>query len=99
MADQHVTIGLFPEQVIAGYPAEDLIQWNGFVEHQWAELERFAEETAELETVFAIGVSIIHDSLRYNCAAVVARGQILGLVPKEKLPTYSIYYEGRTVSR
>lgn len=99
MADQHVTIGLFPEQVIAGYPAEDLIQWRGFVEHQWGELERFAAATAGLEPVFIIGVSIIQDSLRYNCAAVVARGKIIGLVPKEKLPTYSIYYEGRTVSR
>jgi NAD+ synthase (glutamine-hydrolysing) len=99
MAEQHATIGLFPEQVIGGYPAEDLIQWQGFVEHQWPQLERFTRETASLETVFAIGVSILHDSLRYNCAAVVARGEIIGLVPKEKLPTYSIYYEGRTVSR
>jgi NAD+ synthase (glutamine-hydrolysing) len=99
MAARHTTIGLFPEQVIGGYPAEDLIQWQGFVEHQWPQLERFARETASLETVFAIGVSILHDSMRYNCAAVVARGEILGLVPKEKLPTYSIYYEGRTVSR
>jgi len=99
MAEQGTTIGLFPEQVIAGYPAEDLIQWQGFVDHQWPELERFARETAALEPVFVLGVSIIHDSLRYNCAAVVARGEIIGLVPKEKLPTYSIYYEGRTVSR
>ena len=99
MAAEGVTIGLFPEQVIAGYPAEDLIQWQGFVEHQWPELERFARETAALEPVFVIGVSVIQDSLRYNCAAVVARGEIIGIVPKEKLPTYSIYYEGRTVSR
>lgn len=99
MAEQQVTIGLFPEQVIGGYPPEDLVQWNGFVEHQWPELQRFAEATAGLETVFAIGVVIVHDSLRYNCAAIVARGRLLGLVPKEKLPTYSIYYEGRTVSR
>ena len=31
--------------------------------------------------------------------AVVHRGHVLGLVPKEKLPTYNVFYEGRTFSR
>ena len=46
MAANEVTIGVFPEQAIGGYPVEDLIQWQGFVERQWPELERFARETA-----------------------------------------------------
>jgi NAD+ synthase (glutamine-hydrolysing) len=32
MADSLVTIGVFPEQVIGGYPPEDLVQWSAFVE-------------------------------------------------------------------
>lgn len=99
MAEADVTIALFPEQVIGGYPAEDLIQWQGFVEHQWTQLQRFAIETESLPLVSVIGVAIAHNGLRYNCAAVVAGGEILGLVPKEKLPTYSIYYDGRTMAR
>lgn len=99
MAAEGVTVGLFPEQVIGGYPPEDLIQWQGFVDNQWTQLERFAAATAELPAVFVIGVAVAHQGLRYNCAAVVSGGQIDGLVPKEKLPTYSIYYEGRTVAR
>jgi NAD+ synthase (glutamine-hydrolysing) len=98
MAADDVTIGLFPEQVTGGYPPEDLIQWQGFVERQWQQLKRFAAETADLQTVFVVGVAIAHQGLRYNCAAMVAGGKILGLVPKEKLPTYSIFYEGRTFS-
>ncbi len=35
----------------------------------------------------------------FNSAAVVHRGRVLGLVPKEKLPTYNVFYEGRTFSR
>jgi NAD+ synthase (glutamine-hydrolysing) len=96
MARDRVTVGLFPEQVVGGYPAEDLIQWQGFVENQWAELLRFAERTREHPTVFVLGVAVAHQGQRFNCAAVVARGQVLGLVPKEKLPTYSVFYEGRT---
>jgi NAD+ synthase (glutamine-hydrolysing) len=99
MAADDVTVGLFPEQVIGGYPAEDLIQWQGFIDHQWPELERFARETASLPTVFVVGVAVAHQGLRLNCAAVVASGKVLGLVPKEKLPTYSIFYEARTWSR
>src|SRR5688572_31839288 len=30
----------------------------------------------------------------FNSAAVVHRGRVLGLVPKEKLPTYNVFYEG-----
>lgn len=99
MAAEEVTVALFQEQLIGGYPAEDLIQWQGFIEHQWPELERFARETASFPTVFALGVAVAHQGLRLNCAAIVASGKVLGLVPKEKLPTYNIFYEGRTWSR
>jgi NAD+ synthase (glutamine-hydrolysing) len=99
MAADGVTVGLFPEQVIGGYPPEDLIQWQGFVDRQWDELQRFVRETADLPTVFVVGLAVIQQGLRYNCAAVVAGGRVVGLVPKQKLPTYSIYYEGRTMSR
>ena len=99
MAADGVTIGLFPEQAIGGYPVEDLIQWQGFVARQWTELERFAAETADLATVFIIGVSVLQEGLRYNCAATVAGGRVRALSPKEKLPTYNVFYEGRTLSR
>ena len=38
-------------------------------------------------------------ALLFNAAAVVHRGRILGCVPKEKLPTYNVFYEARTFSR
>ncbi|MGQ0508059.1 MAG: NAD(+) synthase [Myxococcaceae bacterium] len=99
MAADDVTVGLFQEQLVAGYPAEDLIQWQAFVDKQWPELLRFAERTRTFSTVFVVGVAIIQEGLRYNCGAVIHGGKILGLVPKEKLPTYSIFYEARTWGR
>lgn len=99
MAEAHVTVAVFPEQLIGGYPQEDLVQWQAFVDRQWVELERFTKETARLPLVSCVGVAIAHHGLRYNCAAVVAQGAIVGLVPKEKLPTYNIFYEGRTLAR
>jgi NAD+ synthase (glutamine-hydrolysing) len=99
MAAQHVTVAMFPEQLVGGYPQEDLVQWQRFVDRQWIELERYANETAKLPLVSCLGVTVAHQGLRYNCAAVVAGGKIHGLVPKEKLPTYNIFYEGRTFAR
>src|SRR4051794_32735605 len=72
MAAEQVTVGLFPEQLIGGYPPEDLVQWQGFVDRQWEQLLRFAERTARLPTVFALGVSVVQQGLRFNCAAIVA---------------------------
>ena len=99
MADADVTIGAFPEQAVGGYPPEDLVQWPGFLIGQRTELERFAKETSEAKTVFVIGFAVSAAGQIFNAAAVVHRGRIAGIVPKEKLPTYNVFYEGRTFSR
>ncbi len=99
MAASGVTVGAFPEQVIGGYPAEDLVQWQGFVAAQWRELLRFATETAGTGTVFVLGLVVALRGHLYNAAAVVHRGRVVGVVPKEKLPTYNVFYEARTFSR
>jgi NAD+ synthase (glutamine-hydrolysing) len=99
MAAADVTVGVFPEQVVGGYAAEDLVQWRGFIDTQRAELERFAHATAKLRTVYVVGVAVGVGGDLFNCAAVVHTGKILGFVPKEKLPTYNVFYEARTFSR
>jgi NAD+ synthase (glutamine-hydrolysing) len=99
MARDDVTVGVYPEQVIGGYAPEDLVQWRAFVASQRKELDRFAAETAELSTVFTIGLVVPVGGDLFNVAAVVHRGQVLGFCPKEKLPTYNVFYEARTLSR
>src|SRR5215218_8983084 len=92
MAREQVTLATFPEQVIGGYPPEDLVQWRGFLDGQRHSLDAFAADTSELATVFVLGVAVAVGSRLFNCAAVVHRGHVLGLVPKEKLPTYNVFY-------
>jgi NAD+ synthase (glutamine-hydrolysing) len=99
MAGADVTVGCFPEQCIGGYPVEDLVQWPAFVAAQREQLLRFVEATAALETVFVLGLTIGRSGQLFNAAAVVHGGAIAGYVPKEKLPTYSVFYEARTLSR
>lgn len=97
--DDGATLVAFPEQLVAGYSPEDLVQWRAFVDAQWRELERFARETSNLSAVFALGLTVARGPHVYNCAALVHAGKILGLVPKEKLPTYNVFYEARVYAR
>jgi NAD+ synthase (glutamine-hydrolysing) len=93
------TVVVFPEQLIAGYSPEDLVQWRAFVDAQWAELVRFADATKDLAPAFAVGLTVARGSHVYNAAALVQAGRILGVVPKEKLPTYNVFYEARVFAR
>ncbi len=99
MGEADVTLGAFPEQAIGGYPPEDLVQWRGFLDGQRRQLDRFAAETSSYDTVYVLGLAVSVGAQLFNSAAVVHRGVIVGLVPKEKLPTYNVFYEGRTFSR
>src|SRR5262245_57486889 len=93
------TLACFPEQLIAGYSPEDLVQWRAFVDAQWNELQRFARETKDLGTAFGVGLTVARGSHLYNAAALVHAGEVLGIVPKEKLPTYNVFYEARVFAR
>ena len=99
MAAADVTLAAFPEQVIGGYSPEDLVQWCGFIDSQRRQLERFARETAALKTAFVVGLVVGVGGDLYNAAALVHGGAILLFSAKEKLPTYNIFYEARTLSR
>jgi len=99
MAQDGVTVGCFPEQVLGGYPSEDLIQWQAFVAAQRRALGGFAASTAAFGTVYVLGLAVPVGGQLFNVAAVVHGGDILGFVPKEELPTYNVFYERRTFSR
>jgi NAD+ synthase (glutamine-hydrolysing) len=98
-AADDATLVCLPEQVIGGYPPEDLVQWRSYVDAQQAELRRFARETAQLGCAVAIGLIVARGSHLYNVAALVHAGRVWGLVPKEKLPLYNVFYEARTLAR
>ena len=98
-ANDGASLIVLPEQVVGGYMQEDLVQWRSFVAAQRRELDRFAKEAAAFGVPCVLGATIARGSHVYNCAALVHGGRVRGLVPKEKLPSYNIFYEGRTLAR
>jgi NAD+ synthase (glutamine-hydrolysing) len=98
-ASQGAQLVAFPEQTLGGYAQEDLVLWRSFVEAQGQALVRVAAETADIDVLIAVGVTVLFDERPYPAAALVHRGRVVGVVPKEKLPTYDVFYEARTLSR
>ncbi|WP_394847601.1 NAD(+) synthase [Pendulispora brunnea] len=98
-ADEGATLIALPEQLIGGYMQEDLVQWRAFVDAQRRELDRFAYETRSLGATSVLGLTVARGSHLYSVAALVHGGKVHGLVPKEKLPTYGVFYENRTLAR
>ncbi len=90
-----VELLVFPELSITGYTCSDLFL-QAKLQHAAIEaLRSFARETAELPLTALVGLPLAWQNCRYNCAAVVSQGHILGLVPKTHIPTYGEFYEWR----
>lgn len=51
--------------------------------------------TRKLDIISIVGVPVVVGDLLLNCAAVIQKGDLLGLVPKTYLPNYSEFYEKR----
>lgn len=95
-ATQGCDIAVMSELVLAGYPSEDLVLWPDYVEQQWHELQRIAAEFAGNKLYIIVGLAVGREGNIYNCAAMLHAGKILGVVPKQHLASYNVFYEGRT---
>ena len=86
---------IFPELNISSYAVDDLHLQDAFLDAVEAGVERFVEASAGWGTVCVLGAPLRRSGRLYNCAVVIARGAILGVVPKSFLPNYREYYEKR----
>ena len=94
-AARGVDLAVFPELNLSSYAVDDLFLQDAFLDAVEAGIRRLAAETAELGTVLLVGAPIRRGGRLYNCALAIARGWILGAVPKIFLPNYREYYEKR----
>jgi NAD+ synthase (glutamine-hydrolysing) len=88
-------LALFPELCLSGYAIEDLVMQDSLLDAVERGLATITGASAELMTVLVVGAPLRFGARIYNCALVIHRGRILGVVPKSYLPTYREFYEGR----
>ena len=94
-ADQRAAVVLFPELSLTGYSCGDLFFQRRLHESVEEGLEKLLTLSKSLDTVAVVGAPVWHTGRLYNCAVVMQRGEILGVVPKSFVPEHKEYYEKR----
>lgn len=89
---------VLPELCVTGYTCEDLFWQDILLDATERALTEIAEVTADYDAIIFFGAPLRNNAKLYNCAVAVSHGEILGVVPKQNIPTYNEFYEGRHFS-
>lgn len=84
---------IFPELATIGYPAEDLLLRPSLSKRTQLAFEQLSQ-VKDIVMVFGF-VNQTEDGQRYNSAAVMKDGKILGIYNKQNLPNYGVFDEKR----
>ena len=94
-AARGVKLAVFPEFCLTGYTCGDLFLQHTLQQGALTGLQSILDASRELDVVALVGLPLLVRGKLYNAAAVLCRGQLLGLVPKTYLPNYGEFYEKR----
>ncbi|SEG14166.1 NAD+ synthase (glutamine-hydrolysing) [Actinacidiphila yanglinensis] len=97
-AQEGVAVAVFPELGLTGYSIEDLLLQDAVLDEVEEAVRTLVAGSADLMTVLVVGAPLRHRNRIYNCAVVVHRGRILGVVPKSYVPNYRELYERRQIA-
>jgi NAD+ synthase (glutamine-hydrolysing) len=86
---------VFPELGLSAYTCDDLFHQHALLDACEAALAQVVQASADLPIACVVGLPMRVDDRLFNCAAVVQRGKLLGIVPKTYLPNYGEFYEAR----
>ncbi|MDR3201486.1 MAG: NAD(+) synthase [Spirochaetales bacterium] len=95
---QDVRLLVLPELCVTGYTCADLFHQDTLLSAAEDSLARILSETKDLDVAAVLGLPAAVENQIFNCAAVIQRGSLLGLVPKSYLPGYGEFYEERWFS-
>ncbi len=90
-----VAVAVFPELCLTGYNIDDLLLQDVVLEATLTAIEKLRAASADLLPMIIVGAPLRQGNRLYNCAVVIHRGRILGVVPKSYLPNYREFYEKR----
>jgi len=94
-AKQHALIAVFPELGLSAYSCDDLFHQRALLSACEEALGTLMAQSRSLPIAALVGLPLQIDGLLYNCAALIAQGRLLGVVPKQYIPNYREFYEAR----
>jgi NAD+ synthase (glutamine-hydrolysing) len=90
-----VQIVVFPELCITGYTCGDLFAHSMLREEAELALMQILNNTRQMDVISILGMPVAYRNTLLNCAVVIQKGKVLGVVPKTYLPNYKEFYEQR----
>ena len=88
-------LAVFPELGLSAYTCDDLFHQRTLIDAAENALAQLLARTRNLPLAALVGLPVAVDGRLYNCAALVCRGRLVGVVPKTYLPNYREFYEAR----
>ena len=92
---QGVHLLVLPELCITGYTCGDLFFQSLLTDQAEQTLLELVSYSSGVQPVIIVGLPVRYGYQLYNCAAVIYRGNLLGIVPKTHIPNYGEFYEKR----
>ncbi len=86
---------VFPELSITAYTCADLFLQQRLIQKSESAIESLCEFSKNKDILIAVGSPLYFNDCLYNCAYVIFKGNLLGIVPKSYIPNYSEFYEKR----
>lgn len=96
--ENNISIVITPELSLTGYTCQDLFEQEVLLKEALNQLQILLEETKRLNLVYIVGIPIKFENKLFNCAVVIQKGEILGIVPKTYIPNEGEFYEKRWFS-
>ncbi|MBV1837897.1 NAD(+) synthase [Acetobacter estunensis] len=97
-SEKGAVLAVFPELGLSGYAIDDLRQQDVLLDAVQDAIAEVMAATTTMLPMVVTGAPLPHRGRLYNCAVVVHRGEVLGVVPKSYLPNYREFYEARQFS-
>jgi len=97
-SEEGVAVAVFAELGLCGYSIEDLLLQDALLDEVETALRDVVTGSTDLLPVLVVGAPLRHRNRIYNCAVLVHRGRILGVVPKSYPPNYREFYERRQIA-
>lgn len=95
---QGARVVAFPELGLSAYTCDDLFHQAALLDACEAALREVVEASRDIAALAVVGLPLRVDHRLFNCAAVVAGGRLLAVLPKTYLPNYGEFYEARQFS-
>ena len=95
LSSKRVNLIVFPELSLCGYTQGDLMSFELVLKQCEKHLVSIADFSRNHDSLIFVGAPLEKDGKLYNCAVAICKGEIIGVVPKVRIPAYDEFGEKR----